>query len=69
MNQRFLSAMLDMGIPSDKAELALSETGNVGVEARSLPCPPLAPGPPRDTPNSMKSSQTFVMGARDSCIQ
>lgn len=41
MNQRFLSAMLDMGIPSEKAELALSETGNVGVEARSLspsPC-------------------------------
>ena len=38
VNQRFLSAMLDMGIPSDKADLALSETGNVGVEARSLPC-------------------------------
>ncbi|KAK9909040.1 hypothetical protein WJX75_006403 [Coccomyxa subellipsoidea] len=32
VNQRFLSAMLDMGIPSEKAELALSETGNVGVE-------------------------------------
>ena len=24
--------MMDMGIPNDKAELALSETGNVGVE-------------------------------------
>ena len=24
--------MMDMGFPSDKAELALSETGNVGVE-------------------------------------
>lgn len=32
VNQRFLSAMMDMGIPTDKAELALSETGNVGVE-------------------------------------
>lgn len=32
MNQRFLTAMVDMGIPTDKAELALSETGNVGVE-------------------------------------
>ena len=38
VNQRFLSAMADMGIPSDKAELALSETGNVGVEARALLC-------------------------------
>jgi hypothetical protein len=37
VNQRFLSAMADMGIPSDKAELALSETGNVGVEARAPP--------------------------------
>lgn len=35
VNQRFLTAMLDMGIPADKAELALSETGNVGVEVRS----------------------------------
>ena len=32
VNQRFLTAMMDMGIPSEKAELALSETGNVGVE-------------------------------------
>lgn len=24
--------MMDMGIPNEKAELALSETGNVGVE-------------------------------------
>ncbi|KAK9819719.1 hypothetical protein WJX72_001643 [[Myrmecia] bisecta] len=32
VNQRFLTAMMDMGIPSDKAELALYETGNVGVE-------------------------------------
>ena len=32
MNQRFLTAMMDMGIPNEKAELALSETGNVGVE-------------------------------------
>ena len=36
VNQRFLSAMADMGIPADKAELALSETGNVGVEVRSV---------------------------------
>lgn len=35
VNQRFLSAMMDMGIPTDKAELALSETGNVGVEVLS----------------------------------
>ena len=34
VNQRFLTAMLEMGIPLDKAELALSETGNVGVEVR-----------------------------------
>lgn len=32
VNQRFLSAMVEMGIPRDKAELALAETGNVGVE-------------------------------------
>ncbi|KAK9818463.1 hypothetical protein WJX74_005654 [Apatococcus lobatus] len=32
VNQRFLLAMTDMGIPADKAELALYETGNVGVE-------------------------------------
>ena len=31
-NQRFLGAMLDMGIPQDHAELALAETGNVGIE-------------------------------------
>lgn len=34
-NQRFLTAMLDMGVPQDQAELALAETGNVGVEVRS----------------------------------
>ena len=39
VNQRFLSAMMDMGIPTDKAELALSETGNVGVEVRGAPQP------------------------------
>lgn len=32
-NQRFLGAMLDMGIAQDHAELALAETGNVGIEA------------------------------------
>ncbi len=32
VNQRFLSALVEMGIPSDQAELALAETGNVGVE-------------------------------------
>ena len=32
VNQRFLSAMSDMGINVEQAELALSETGNVGVE-------------------------------------
>lgn len=32
VNQRFLTAMAEMGIPSDQAELALHETGNVGVE-------------------------------------
>ncbi len=36
VNQRFLSAMADMGIPAEKAELALSETGNVGVEVRGI---------------------------------
>ncbi len=36
VNQRFLSAMADMGIPAEKAELALSETGNVGVEVRGV---------------------------------
>lgn len=35
-NQRFLSAMLDMGFAQDHAELALAETGNVGVEVRNL---------------------------------
>ncbi len=34
MNQRFLTAMLEMGIPLEKAELALSETGSVGIEVR-----------------------------------
>lgn len=38
-NQRFLGAMLDMGIPQDHAELALAETGNVGVEVRNLYIP------------------------------
>ena len=33
-NQRFLGAMLDMGIPQEHAELALAETNNVGVEVR-----------------------------------
>lgn len=32
VNQRFLTAMVEMGIPPDRAELALHETGNVGVE-------------------------------------
>jgi hypothetical protein len=32
VNQRFLGAMSEMGIPSEQAELALHETGNVGVE-------------------------------------
>ena len=32
VNQRFLTAMIDMGIPLERAELALCETGNVGVE-------------------------------------
>lgn len=32
VNQRFLSALVEMGVPSEQAELALSETGNVGVE-------------------------------------
>ncbi len=32
-NQRFLGAMLDMGIAQEHAELALAETGNVGIEA------------------------------------
>ena len=36
VNQRFLTAMLEMGIPLEKAELALSETGNVGVEVRGI---------------------------------
>ena len=32
VNQRFLTAMAEMGIPPEQAELALHETGNVGVE-------------------------------------
>ena len=32
VNQRFMQTMLDMGIPEEQAELALVETGNVGVE-------------------------------------
>ena len=32
VNQRFMQSMLDMGIPEDQAEIALMETGNVGVE-------------------------------------
>lgn len=32
VNQRFLMALVEMGIPSEQAELALAETGNVGVE-------------------------------------
>ena len=32
VNQRFLSALVEMGIPSEQAELALVETGIVGVE-------------------------------------
>lgn len=32
VNQRFLQVMSEMGIPQEQAELALAETGNVGVE-------------------------------------
>lgn len=32
VNQRFLTAMVEMGITVEKAEVALSETGNVGIE-------------------------------------
>lgn len=32
VNQVYLMAMLEMGIPKHKAEVALTETGNVGVE-------------------------------------
>jgi uncharacterized UBP type Zn finger protein len=32
VNQAYLVAMMEMGIPKHKAEVALSETGNVGVE-------------------------------------
>lgn len=32
VNQMYLMAMLEMGIPKHKAEVALTETGNVGVE-------------------------------------
>ena len=43
-NQRFLGAMLDMGIMQDHAELALAETGNVGVEVRPDRSRTLRPG-------------------------
>ena len=39
MNQRFLTAMVEMGIAVEKAEVALSETGNVGIEVFSAPSP------------------------------
>jgi hypothetical protein len=32
INQVYLMAMLEMGIPKHKAEVALTETGNMGVE-------------------------------------
>jgi len=32
VNQAYLVAMMEMGIPKHKAEVALTETGNVGVE-------------------------------------
>jgi len=32
VNQRFLAALVSMGIAADRAELALASTGNVGVE-------------------------------------
>ena len=32
VNQRFVSTMTEMGISAEEAELALTETGNVGVE-------------------------------------
>lgn len=32
VNQAYLVAMMEMGIPKHKAEIALTETGNVGVE-------------------------------------
>jgi hypothetical protein len=37
VNQRFLTAMNEMGIALEKAEVALSETGNVGIEVRARP--------------------------------
>lgn len=32
VNQRFLSTLTEMGISTEEAEIALTETGNVGVE-------------------------------------
>ena len=52
-NQRFLTAMLDMGFRKDHAELALAETGNVGVEVHALKVRPGA------TPIEQTASITF----------
>lgn len=54
-NQRFLTAMLDMGFPQDKAELALAETGNVGVEVRTV----------HALPGSTPGSRTAVAPLRE----
>lgn len=77
INQRFLQAMGEMGIPREQAELALAETGNVGVEVAtewlfSLPADVLEnrlSGVGVDTPTS---SLDAVVGGADagdsSCV-
>lgn len=41
VNQRFLSTMTEMGINLEDAEVALTETGNVGVEVTFCSLPPI----------------------------
>ena len=68
VNQRFLLAMGEMGIPQEQAELALAETGNVGVEVAaewlfSMPEDILEThlsGGPESPPASLDMGATFT---------
>lgn len=72
VNQRFLTAMAEMGIPGDRAELALAETGNVGVEA-CAPLPatssflPQKPDESQPTLFAFSFSPLFRLAAVGSC--